>query len=202
VVGETVDGRPWGGDPAVAGDVADQPVLADGGGQGRAQGLSHPVDRCGGVAGSELPAREGNQLVDTELANLAVSEVGDEMAFDDDPVFRAALRQRGPSERPAAGLALGCLDGEPPAQVVGEPLVGDGVRELAVLDLLRGDPGLGVGAAVEGPAAPEATAVREAAETHLRLEPPAAGRDGARAASSPYPSCRCHLPSAARSPRR
>jgi hypothetical protein len=28
------------------------------------------------------------------------------------------------------------------------------------------------------------------------------GLEGARAASSPYPSCRCHLPSAARSPRR
>jgi hypothetical protein len=35
VVGEPVDGWPGGGDPAaVAGDVADQPVLPDGGGQG------------------------------------------------------------------------------------------------------------------------------------------------------------------------
>jgi hypothetical protein len=34
-----------------------------------------------------------------------------------------------------------------------------------MLELLRGDAGLGMGAAVEGPAASEATAVREAAET-------------------------------------
>jgi hypothetical protein len=35
VVGEPVDGWPKGSDPAaVAGDVADEPVLPDGGGQG------------------------------------------------------------------------------------------------------------------------------------------------------------------------
>jgi hypothetical protein len=99
-------------------------------------------------------------------------------------------------------LPLGRFDSEPPPQVVGEQVVRDRVRELAVLDLLRGDPDLGLHPAVEGPGTPEAAAVSEVAEAHLRLEPPAARRDGARPASSPYPSRRCHRIAAVRPPRR
>ena len=67
------------------------------------------------------------------------------------------MRLAGAGERPAAGLAFRRFYGEPPAQVVGYPFVGDGVPELAVLELLRGDPGLGLRPVVEGPAAADAS---------------------------------------------
>jgi hypothetical protein len=109
------------------GDVACQPVLADGGREGRAQGLAHRVDRRGGVAGGELAARERIQLAHGELPDLAVPELGDEMVLDD----HAVVRQRAPSQRPAAGLALRRLHGEPPRQVVSESVVGDRVGQAA-----------------------------------------------------------------------
>lgn len=101
--------------------------------------------------------------------------------FDDDPV----VRQRGPGERPAAGLAFRHRDGEPPPQVVSEPFVGDGVRELAVFELLRGDPGLGLGAAVEGPAAADASTADVDAEAHLCEQPTVADPDAPAAAPGP-----------------
>jgi hypothetical protein len=143
--------------------------------------LAHPVDGRGGVAGGELAARERVEFADGELADLAVAELGDEVVLDDDPV----VRQRGSGERPAAWLAFRRSYGEPPAQVVGYPFVGDGVRELAMLELLGGDPGLGLGTAVEGPAASDASPARVGAETDLREQPTVADADAPAAASCP-----------------
>ena len=189
MVGEPVDGRPDGGDPAaVAGNVADEPVLSDGGRQCGAERLSHPVDgdRC--VAGGQLQARERVEFSHGELPDLAVPEFGDEVVLDDHPV----VRERGPCERPAAGFALGCFDGEPPAELVVEPLVRDGFGELNVLRPLPSDPGLGMLPRVEGPAATDTTAAGIAAEADRRLESSAARDDGASSASSPYPPSWCH----------
>jgi hypothetical protein len=63
--------------------------------------------------------------------------------------------------------------------------VGDGVGQLKLFELLRGDPGLGLRSGVEGPTTPEATAVREAAEAHLREHPAVADADATAAASRP-----------------
>ena len=77
----------------------------------------------------------------------------------------------GPCQGSAAGLGLGRLDGEPPAELVGEPLVCDRLGELIVFGPLPRDAGLGTLPAVEGPAAPEATDVRANSEVGARGAP-------------------------------
>jgi hypothetical protein len=176
VVGEPVHrGTGHGDAAAVAGDVADQPVLPDGGRQRRAQRLAQPVDCRRGVAGGELAARERVEFVDGELTDLAVAELGDQVPLDDHPV----VRQGGPCQGAAAGLALGRLDCEPPPQVVGEAVVGDRVGQLSMFEILRGDPHFGLRPGVEGPAAPHSAAVGVDAEAHLREQPAVADPNGA-----------------------
>jgi len=84
-----------------------------------------------------------------------VPELWDEVMLDDDPV----VGQRGSCQRPTAGLALGCFDGQPPAQIVGKSVLGDRIGKLTMLVLLGGDPGLGLVSAVEALGASDASAV-------------------------------------------
>jgi hypothetical protein len=72
-----------------------------------------------GVAGRQLAARERIQLADRKCADVAIPELGDEVAFDDHAVMPCRVE---PVPRRAAAtclLTLACPDGRQRAAAVG-----------------------------------------------------------------------------------